>query len=840
VKRILSGWTLAAAAALLPAAAAAPAPAGGTARVAAGPQYARPPLPRRLLGESYRGLWTTPATAPVLDLRAYGGLTVTGTGGGGQTESLRLRGGNGRDYAFRLVNKNQTRGQSPDIKGTFVGSLIQDQVSSLHPAAALVADPILAAAGVLYVPPHLFVFPRTGLAEEHARFHGTLGFLEERPRAGNSEVPGIAAANAVVDTEDFLEALESDPTHRLDTRDYLAGRLVDLFFGDWDRHEDQFSWARYDRGGQHLWRAIPRDRDYVFADYDGLALDLARGALPKAVRFVEDYESQLFGLTQNAQLLDRQLLGDLDRAAWDSVASSLQARLSDAVIDQAVARLPAEYQPGHADFLRGMLRARRGKLREVALKWYGWMAGEPEVHARDARDLALVDHAPDGSAIVRLVAEGGAEYFRRRFVAGETREIRLFLHGGADRAVVRGGPGRITTRVIGGGGDDALADSSRARVRFYDDRGTNTFVRGARTRVDTRDYDPPPYERGAGVSPPRDWGRASAPFDPYGTWRSRIGVVVGGGPSFKTYGFRRFPFATRGQLRAVWAPLHTRVGAEYTGEYHFTGSRRWLHTDVRATGVALTEFHGFGNEAPEVDDDERRVWERQLLVQPTWFFPLSRRTWLTAGPVARFTDPEPRAGSPAELGDVRGSERWGALGARTGIVLDRTDDPAFPRLGFALAADASAFPAAFELDGPFGSASALARAYLGAPVGPVLALRGGVRRAWGDFPLQEAAFLGGGGSLRGFSGHRFAGDAAVHGSAELRQPLIRAHLLVRGTLGVFALGDAGRVYVDGDSPGGWHTAAGGGIFFTSLGRAVSLSYAKGERGRVYFDMGLPF
>jgi hypothetical protein len=835
----------AAASALLPLAAGAQSPRRDTVRVAAGPQYARAPLPRAWLGESYRGQWTTPVSAPVLDLATYaGGLTITGTGGGNQTQSLRLRGANGREYAFRLVNKDQTRGQHRDIQNTLVGDVIQDQVSSLHPAAALVAVPLLDAAGVLHVPPHLFALPRTGLPAEHAAFAGRLGVLEERPRAGNSEVPGIAAAAAVEDTEDFLEALESGPSHRLDTRDYLTGRLVDIYFGDWDRHEDQYGWARYDRGGERLWRAIPRDRDYVFADYDGLLLDLARGQLPKAVRFVADYEGQLFGLTQNAQLLDRRLLGDLDRAAWESVTTGLQARLSDEVIERAVGRLPAEYGRAHADSLRAMLRARRGNLRTAAMEWYRWMAAEPEVHASDAADLAVVEHAADGSAEVRIHAggEGVAPYFRRRFVPAETREIRLFLHGGADRAVVRGGPGRITTRVIGGGGGDVLADSSRgARVRFYDGRGENQFVRGARTRVDTRDYEPPAYERGAGVSPPRDWGRNSAPFTPYGTWRSRVGVVVGGGPSFKTHGFRRFPFATSGHLRALWAPLHTRFGLEYHGEYHSTGSRRWLETDVRATQLALTDFHGFGNESAEIEEGGvKHVWEQQLLIQPTWYFPLSRRTWVTLSPVGRWTDPDPDAESPARLNDVRGSRSWGALGARTGLLLDRVDDPAFPRLGFALAADASAFPAAARLDGPFGSAGALGRAYLGGRAGPVLALRGGVRAAWGDFPLQEAAFIGGGGSLRGFGGQRFAGDRAVHGSAEIRQPLFRANLGVRGTLGAFGLADAGRVYVDGDSPGGWHTATGGGLFFHFLDRTVSVAYAHGESGRVYFDMGLPF
>jgi hypothetical protein len=46
---------------------------------------------------------------PVLDLGSQaGGLTPIGVGGGRQTPSLRLRAADGREYAFRLVDKEPT------------------------------------------------------------------------------------------------------------------------------------------------------------------------------------------------------------------------------------------------------------------------------------------------------------------------------------------------------------------------------------------------------------------------------------------------------------------------------------------------------------------------------------------------------------------------------------------------------------------------------------------------------------------------------------------------------------------------------------------------------------
>lgn len=99
--------------------------------------------------------------------------------------------------------------------------------------------------------------------------------------------------------------------------------------------------------------------------------------------------------------------------------------------------------------------------------------------------------------------------------------------------------------------------------------------------------------------------------------------------------------------------------------------------------------------------------------------------------------------------------------------------------------------------------------------------------------------------MRGYRHQRFAGDAMVYGGAELRSPVTEAVLLLRGTLGGHVLADAGRVYFEGRSTGGWHSALGGGLWFLFQIRnspfAVSATYARGEEsGRFYLDLGMPF
>ena len=104
------------------------------------------------------------------------------------------------------------------------------------------------------------------------------------------------------------------------------------------------------------------------------------------------------------------------------------------------------------------------------------------------------------------------------------------------------------------------------------------------------------------------------------------------------------------------------------------------------------------------------------------------------------------------------------------------------------------------------------------------------RRSSEHTPFREAAYLGGQSTIRGYRINRFAGDSALYGNAELRLTLGRAFILLPGELGIFALADAGRVYLDGEDSDRWHAGFGGGIFFAVLSRSTvfSLSVARSD------------
>ena len=839
----------AALAAAILALASAPAPAQQRdTMVTAGERYGAGGLRRFLFGSSYRDLWTAPARVPVLDLS---GLTPTGVGGGRQTPSLRLSSADGRVFAFRLVDKSPTEEMHRDLRHTAVSGVVQDQVSSLVPAAGVAAHPLEAAAGIPHSSETLYLMPDDPrLGEFRAEFGGKLGTLEERFDAEHpAAVPG---SDRLVEYAGLIEALEGGgPAERFDDRLYLAVRLVDMVLGDWDRHGDQYRWASLSDGGAgHRWVTVPRDRDYAFVDYDGFLMGLAAGSIPNLVRFGD--RIPLSAMVVNAAPIDRRLLGGVDRAAWDSVTRAVQARLTDAAFESALAALPAEWRARRGASLAATLRARRDDLPRLSRDFYRMIAREAEAHGTDAAERAEVERLPGGNLRVTLrPAAGGEPSYSRELNWVESREVRVYLHGGNDRARVFGsGPEQVIVRVIGGPGDDDLADEGRSghRTAFYDEAGNNHYTRRSRTRVDERPWPMENWEPGGGKLPPRDWGYSASALAPSGGWhRAGTGPFLSIGPTWKRYGFRREPFAAKQSFRFLWLLQHGRFGADYRGEFHSVG-RPENRTEVlvRLSEMEASRFFGFGNATSTggLTHDHFTVFERQMLGDVERWHGIGRGAWLVGGLTGRFTDAEPVPGSPSADDDPRGNDDYLAAGVRAGVVLDRTDSTAYHRSGFTLSATGRGFPLTSHDADAFGLASAAGTAYLSAGSwGPTLALRAGGQRVWGGFPFQYAAYLGGSHTLRGHASERFAGDASAYGSAELRQVLGRVDLgLIRGELGVLGLADAGRVWYHGASPGGWHTATGGGLFLAVLDRtkAVSVYYAKGEEGNIYFAFGLPF
>ncbi len=820
-----------------------------TRTLAAGPQYAKGALHRFFFGAHYRDLWATPVEVPVLDLETFaGGLTPVKTGGGLQTRSLRLAGRDGRTYTFRSVDKDPSAVLPIELRETIADRILKDQISSAHPAAALVVAPLLQAAGVLHVEPRLFAMPDSArLGEFRKDFAGMLGLLEERPDDAG-EGPAFADADKIVGSEKLFERLAKDPRESVDTRAFLKARLVDIFLGDWDRHRDQWRWARLERGKSSPWQPIPRDRDQAFARFDGLFPAIARNYVLQIVSFGEAYPDMV-GLTWNGSELDRRFLVGLERPVWNEVVAELGKVFTDDVIEGAVRKMPPAYFAKSGAALAKALKSRRELLPQAAERFYRLLAEQVEIRGTDRADTAEVAALPDGRVEVSLSAPAGKSdephtYFTRRFDPKETREIRLLLLDEDDFVRVRGNVReRLRLLVVGGEGRDRVDDSAAGGTRLYDVDSQSALVPGPGSRLDSRPYTPP--KPAAAIDAPRDWGQLLRPVPLLG-YAPDVGALVGGGGVLYTYGFRHDPYVSRVALRAAAATEARTFRADFLADFRTENSRRRVTVFAKASGVEILRFFGFGNETKTLGSlDFYKVEQKQYHLSPAIVFPLASHADLEVGPALKFSKTE----RPLDrfIGQSRpyGSEGFGQLGLRATLTWDTRDLEGYPTRGALAQITGAANPAVWNVDKAFGSLGGTASGYWKLPIAlePIVAIRAGGRKVFGTYPFHEAAFVGGAETVRGLSEQRFAGDAAAFGNAELRVFLGRYFLLFPGEYGVFALADAGRVWLSGESSDKWHTAVGGGLWFAPVSRANTISIAvarSSERTGVYVRGGFAF
>jgi hypothetical protein len=473
-------------------------------------------------------------------------------------------------------------------------------------------------------------------------------------------------------------------------------------------------------------------------------------------------------------------------------------------------------------------------------------------------------------------------WYDRVFLPSETREIRVYLHGDDDHARVLGEQdGPITLRIVAGGGDDLLEDFA-GNARFYVDRGDNRVHRAAGTRVDERPWHAPAPEEGlrAGSDWAPDFGGTRGVRPSVG-YRDRAGVLVGASLNATRYGFRRLPHYWDLDVRALYAPETGGVSAEVELDHRLINSRATLLLDARATTLESFRFHGFGNGTTASAGD--RFDYRRIEFDPAISWTLGRLPGVEDTEAERAADadnpdadeaPQADEASPAEaaapsraprrfegtlsLGpsfawtraDADARDRLAPLPGTAGDVLQlglralvdvqRVDRRGAPRRGIAFEAEAGVHPFVSGA-GTYSDVAAELAAYL--PLigdGPHLALRAGGEKVFGDFPIFESAFLGGRHTLRGSATERWAGDASVYGTAELRVPIDTVTLLVRTELGVFGFGDFGRVWYQGASEGGWQSGYGAGLWLAVFGRAVSFAVARGDNTRVHAWLGMPF
>ncbi len=827
-----------------------------------------------VFGAHWRDIWNTPIKVEILDLDKFaGGLSPIKRGGGKQTKSLRLMGKDGNIWKFRSMSKYPGNVLPEELRNSIASDILQDQISSANPMAPLVVAEILDSVGIIHNRPYLVYMPDDEkLKEFKEEFGDMLGLIEIHPDVDKEMGIEYRGAEDIKTTYKLLNRLEEKRNEQVDSKEFFKARLVDIFIGDWDRHADQWKWAKYNENGKKVWKPIPRDRDQAFSKFDGALPTAAEYMVQQLVTFDEDY-SQIEDLTWNGRFLDRRFLIELNRPTWDSLTLYVKSRLTDETLVNAFNNLPPEiYEQIYTELIDN-LKSRRDNLFEASDEYYLLLNEVVEIYGSTKNDFVEVNRLDDERTEVGIYKRDkqtnekeGAPLFYRIFDNEITYEIRIHLLDGDDKVVLKGevdsGP---LIRVIGGDGKDELEDNSivngywlnftpipdaENKTIFYDS-GKKTKIEYApgtvynREKISLPENDEEKYEN-PHIDRSYDWQ-----VYPIINLDSDNGFILGGAVLRYNYDFRAKPYDNKIQLSAVYATLPQNGTVRFDGEFFSLINNASVNLEIIATGLAFTKYYGYGNETSfslELEENDfYRQEQRIFSFFPGITYALGSANKIFIGAsfnISKLTLINENLLSTFTYGDY-GTGEISAIGLHVRYELDLRDVLNNPHEGIYLKLTSGYFPGILGFSESFMRAGFDLRWFY--TIEPfydlTFALRTGGEKVWGKYPFYASAYLGGGDNLRGYSRERFSGDASIFGQAEIRAMLTRIKLFLVADFGMHIFGETGRVFALNEISDKWHPSYGGGFWLSYFNRTmnVSLTFASSvEKNTFYFTLGMMF
>ena len=653
------------------------------------------------------------------------------------------------------------------------------------------------------------------------------------------------------------EKLIENTKNQVDQNWLVRSRMFDILIGDWDRHEDQWRWAKFDEGDLNIYRPIPRDRDQAFYDGDGIIpwLTSRKWILPKTRGF-ENKIPYVEGLANSARNIDRAYLNGLSWEEWKTEVKYIQSHVTDEVIDQAMLELPPEIMDLSVDKIKSKLKDRRSDLLIYAREMYDYISKEIEIVGSDKIDLFEIERL--GNNQVKITGydsnkDGDKNYiFYERVINGsETNKVRIFGMDGSDIFVVKGnGAGKPRVDIIAGLGKDEIRNEMNKRP-------------GKITLLDhPNDYhmEGPPLAKH--ISPKGELSRLerkdfvynmTAPYFLFGA-NPDDGFFIGGGPTITTYGFRKAPYSTQQTIAANYAFKTGSYNIHYKG--HFIDVlgpfNAGLEVDVNAPNFT-GNFFGFGNDSEfdlELDDmfeDEfYDVRYKKVSVLPSLDINAKRvHTFTFGGAYEQFEldqDTEEIRFIDSQVAmDSTIAEERSFVGGFVQYTMDTRNSKTHPRSGILFNLGAKPM---FEQDGDIdftrlhGNLSLYLTPNL--PLETTIAARvGGEINEGDDVPFYYASYIGGKRNLRGYRQDRFAGQSSFYQNTDVRIKLGNLNgFILSGEIGLLGFHDIGKVYLDEDGDDGklhdgdedeLHTSYGGGIWLRLYDMfVINSTYAIGD------------
>ena len=837
--------------------------------VAAG-DYRSNAFTRFMSGKHYRKTWNQPIKVEYLDLKnTKGGLTVYEKGGGHQTTSLKMKGGDGREYTFRSVDKDPTQLLPFDLQNTIISRTLQDITSIQQPYGAMVVGSMLDATDILHASPTLYMMPPSNeLGSFKNKYSNLLGMLEEKPKNVEEVKVAFADADEIHQSRKMFKNLNDDHEHRVDAKEYARARVFDILVGDWGKHEDNWKWAGYEEDNGLLYRPIPRDRDYVFTKWNGFLTYLAdrKWASPTGENFgykINDMRS----LTFSSQSADRRLLNELTREDWQEAAEYIMAKITPEVIERGVRTMPEEIYDLSGKEIEDKLKRRVKDLKKYADQYYEiLMYHGVEVVGSNEEEFFEVIRNQDGTVQVSMYdynnknkTKGNNLFYQRTFIPDETDEIRLYGLSGADHFSISGDANKsIKIRVIGGPDPDDVIDKSSVKkggkkTLIYEKSNSSKIELGDEAKmIDTWNNSLYAYDRSR-----HGFNR----YFPIGAivFNANQGLGLIAGVTFTTHSPVKEDYAAKHTISGYSTTRSINV-FNYTGRFHHVLGK-W---DIQIGGIyannnGFNNFFGIGNGTPfDSELNANRFYDSQYnsagvnagLIREFWkkssfTFNLNyenNRTERNEGTILAESNSQALAG-------VFGVDDANLAEARMALDIDFRDRISLPEKGIRLFVRFDNGFVTNNDNSNYGITSGFLEQYFSTrgkkPLTLGLRVGGSTTYNSETIPFYKLQYLGQNSNLRGFDNNRFTGSSTAFANTELRLQLTEWHTsFLPMKFGVKGFYDIGRAFSDFDNNTDWHEGYGFGFYLVPLTESfafnVSLGFSEENTALVLFSIGSTF
>ncbi len=806
---------------------------------------------RYLFGENYRKEWAASTTLPVIKISTIkGGLTPVKRGGGHQSKSLRLKDKNGNEWALRSVEKYPDVLLPEQLRQTFAKDVVYDAMSAQHPFSALAVPVIANAVNVPHSNPIIgIVAPDSALGIYAKTFVNTVCLLEEREPLGKSD-----------NTFKMAAELDKDNDNNVDSVLYLRAKLLDLYIGDWDRHEDQWRWVDTKKGKGKTYTAVPRDRDQVFHVEEGVFPTMA--AREWIAPFLHNFDGSIKKTNfffWSARYMNARLLNQFNYQQWMAITNDFVAKLTDSVLEAALQKLPgASYQIRHDELLR-KLKERRANLPKAMEAYYRFYSKTIDIQTTTKSEFVKISSNNDSSVNVSIkkIAKDGdikQSLYDRTFLKDETNEIRIFTSKGDDSVAINNQLNSIKFRIVGGDGKKAYnIENNNAITHIYENKDNATFTGSTRKIRKHLSND----SSNTAIVPSNIYNIA-APLITAG-YNIDDGLILGLGVKYTQQGFRKRPYGSVQQITAAHSFSTKAYRIRYRGE--------WIkaigNADIVAYGNIYApdntiNFFGSGNETEfnKTGDYKRYYRTRFALYEamPSLRWRTDENTSITVGPAVQFYHYD----STDNVGRVINNNALilsydsatiaydkSHIGFVANFVKDSRNNKLLPTWGSYISVRVQGFKGLNKYSKSFGQIIPEIALYksVNARSSIVIADRLGGGFTIGNAAFYQSMFLDGRENLSGYRRYRFAGTHMVYNNFEARIKLADfANYILPGQFGMIAFYDIGRVWQKDEDSHQWHNAVGAGIYFAPAQLALFqflLGYSK-EGLYPYLTMGFRF